>query len=518
MTRVLLRHPRIRTGSPRHPWTDALLVDDGVVVARGHDALEAGTGARRLDLPGEVVLPGLHDAHVHSRWLALDRASVDLRPARSLDEVLALLGTHAATLPEGAWLHSGRWDHNRWSRPVPPDRYALDAVCPDRVVALASADGHTVWTNSLTLRLAGITRDTPDPAGGEIVRDPTGEPTGILRESAQLLLSVLPEPATPLRALVDLLHDELLAVGVTAVTDLDGRDVARAHAELRREDRLRIRVTQGVRGDELELAVAAGERSRLGDERLRVGPVKLFSDGALGSRTAHMTAPFVGHDSCGMAVLPHPELLERMRGAAAAGFDVAVHAIGDEANRSVLDACARLRTDGYRGILRVEHAQHLRPADVPRFAALGVVASMQPTHCTADHELADAVLGDRPVASYAWRSLLDAGAAVAFGSDAPVEAFDPFHALHAAVTRQTGDGRPPGGWQPRERIRLDEALAAHTTGAYRAVGRVDVGRLVPGQRADLVAVDRDPWDVDPAGLRSTVVLATLLDGEVAWSR
>jgi predicted amidohydrolase YtcJ len=519
MSRTLYRHSRIWTGSPESPWTTALLVDGGVVVAVGDEALTVGD-ADVVDLPGELVMPGLHDAHIHTEWQARDLSSVDLREARSLEEALDLIREHLPSMAPGEALHSGRWNSNRWAVPVQPDRHALDSACPDRVAMLDSVDGHTLWVNSLALQQAGITRDTPDPVGGEIVRDASGEPTGILRESAQELVEGIVDEA-PLRPWLERLQEWLLSVGLTAVTDIDGEDSRAAYAELHAEGALRLRVHKCVRDGDLELAISEGRVARQGDARFQVGPVKFFSDGALGSHTAHMTEPFLGHEGCGIAVTPYPVLLERVRMSLTAGLDVATHAIGDEANRLVLDAFGTMRAEGHQGILRIEHAQHVRLEDVPRFRDLGVIASMQPSHCTADLELADQIIGERPLASYAWRTLLDAGAVLAFGSDAPVEDPNPFYGLHAAVTRQRADGVPPGGWRPEERTTLEEAVHAFTVGAYEAVGRTDVGRLAVGQLADLIAVDRDLWALeasDPAAIRDAQVLQTWVGGELVWER
>lgn len=526
MSRALLRHKRIWTGVEGAPWTDGLLVEDGRVVAVGADAHEAGA-ARVVDLPGEVVLPGLHDAHIHTEWVSRDLAEVDLREAHSLEEALELVRAHVAASPDGRPLSSGRWNSNRWAVPVQPDRWALDSVTGDRVAVLDSVDGHTVWANSLALQRAGITRDTADPVGGEIVRDASGEPTGILRESAQRLVDPLIEgpEAEPLRPLLERCQAWLLSVGLTSITDIDGEDARAAYLAMQADGALRLRVTKCVRDPDLELAVSEGRRSGHGDDFFRVGPVKFFSDGALGSHTAHMTEPYVGsmasHETCGIAVTPYPVLLERIRMSLAAGLDVATHAIGDEANRLVLDAFAAMREEGFGGLLRIEHAQHVRPVDLPRFRSLDVIASMQPSHCTADLELADEIIGPRRLASYAWRSFLDAGVSVAFGSDAPVEDPNPFFGLHAAVTRRRADGHPLGGWRPDERITLDEAVRAHTVGAHEAVGRTDVGRLAPGQLADLVCVDRDVFELeqsDPMAIRDTQVLQTWVGGELAFER
>ncbi|MEO6999573.1 MAG: amidohydrolase family protein, partial [Terracoccus sp.] len=260
MIRSLLRHQKIWTGSPESPWTDTLLVEDGVVVAIGNEAMEAGAPTI-LDLPGEVATPGLHDAHIHTEWQSRALASVDLREATSLGECLEMVRTHAASLPEGTWVTSGRWNHNRWDIATQPDRHSLDRVVPDRGAALVSVDGHTVWANSLALQCAGITRDTPDPVGGEIARDVDGEPTGILRESAQELLDAVPRPVEPLRPWLERCHDWLLSLGLTSITDIDGEECRAAYAALHADDRLRLRVTKCTRDDDLELAIAEGRRS-----------------------------------------------------------------------------------------------------------------------------------------------------------------------------------------------------------------------------------------------------------------
>lgn len=519
MSRTLLRHGRIWTGDVEQPWTTALLVDDGRIVAVGAGALE--TGARRVvDLPGAVVVPGLHDAHLHTGWLAEESAAVDLRAARSLTEALALIETYAASLPAGADVRGGRWNRDRW-RGGGPDRWALDTVTAGRVAVLPSVDGHCVWANSAALASGGITRDTPDPVGGRIERDAAGEPLGVLFDDAiDLLPAAAVDPPALQRALGGVQRD-LLAAGVTAITDLDGEEVRQAYLALHESGSLRLRVVKCIRDGDLERAIDEGRRAGGGDDWLQVGPVKFFADGALGSRTAHMTEPFAGLDWCGLAVTPYPVLLQRVEMTVAAGLDVCTHAIGDEANRLVLDAYAAVRRVAPEAILRVEHAQHVRAADVERFARLRVFASMQPTHCPADLEVVDSVLGSRPVRSYAWRTMLDAGVPLAFGSDAPVAEPNPFHALHAAVTRQRGDGFPPGGWQPHERIGLDEALRAHTAGAWEAARRRDVGRLRPGQLADFVCVDRDLWELEaaePAVIREARVEQTWVGGALAFER
>lgn len=519
MSRTLFRHTRIWTGAAEEPWTDALLAEGERIVAVGAAALDGGASTV-FELPGAVVLPGLHDAHLHTGWLAEESIAVDLRETGSLDEALALVERYTAQLPSGADVRGGRWNRNRWTGPG-PDRWSLDRVTGGRLAVLPSVDGHSVWVNSAALVAAGISRDTPDPVGGRIDRDRAGEPTGVLYDDAIYLVPTPVPDARTVRDALAAVQRSLLAVGLTAITDIDGEEVRQGYADLHAAGSLQLRVTKCVRDPELELAIGEGRRAGDGDDRLRVGPVKFFADGALGSRTAHMTEPFLGHESCGLAVTPYPVLLQRIRLSLEAGLDVCTHAIGDEANRLVLDAYAELRPRFPRAVLRVEHAQHVLPADIERFARLGVVASMQPTHCTTDLELVDSAIGPRPLRSYAWRSMLDAGVALAFGSDAPVEEPNPFHALHAAVTRQRADGVPPGGWQPDERITLGEALRAHTVGAWEAAGRSDVGRLVPGQLADLVCVDRDVFELerqDPAAIRDTGIEQTWVGGALVHER
>ncbi|MCU1536279.1 MAG: Amidohydrolase 3, partial [Humibacillus sp.] len=347
MSRSLLLHPHIWTGDADNPWTTALLVDDGRILATGDAARTAAAhrGGDVVDLPGALVLPGLHDAHIHTEWVARDLSSVDLREARSLEETLELIRDHANRLPEGEWLHSGRWNHNVWDVPEQPDRHSLDTVSAGRVAALSSVDGHTIWANSLALQRAGITRDTPDPVGGEIARDADGEPTGILREAAQSLLDPIEPDEGPLRPWLERCQTELLSVGLTSITDIDGEETRAAYAEMHADGALRLRVTKCTRDGDLELAVAEGRRSGQGDDRFRVGPVKFFSDGALGSHTAHMTQPFVGHESCGIAAIPPELLLERTLLAVRSGLDVCTHAIGDEANRLVLDGFEQVRAE-----------------------------------------------------------------------------------------------------------------------------------------------------------------------------
>jgi len=532
----IYRRALIHTGVAGQQPAEALAVADGEVLAVGsatsvRDAARAATDGpvEEVDLEEAVVLPGFYDAHIHTANLARELVSVDLRSARTLSEALALVADHAATLTPGAWLTGGRWNHNLWAPPVQPDRWALDSVTGSRPAALASVDGHTTWVNSRALALAGIDRSTPDPVGGEIARDRDGEPTGILRETAAALLDPVLPPVEGLPALLRRAQDHLLSLGLTSVHDLDGEDCREAYLRLKADGDLHIRVHKGIRVAALDQAIAEGRRTGAGDDWFRTGPVKLFSDGALGSRTCHMSHDFAGEaGNHGIAVTPFEDLRDQGLRANAAGLAAAGHAIGDRANELVLDAFAAALeqrpaggASGHRHPVglrnRIEHAQHLRPEDVQRMARLGAVASMQPTHCTTDFDLADQLLGGRELASYAWRSMLNAGVPLAFGSDAPVEDANPFHALHAAMTRTRPDGTPAGGWQPEQRLSAAEALTAHTLGAAWAAGEDHrKGVLAPGRLADFVVVDTDPHLAPPEVVRDTTVLTTVVGGVVRW--
>lgn len=322
-----------------------------------------------------------------------------------------------------------------------------------------------------------------------------------------------------LREQLRVVQDELLALGLTSVHDIDGEDCRAAYLELREAGELKLRVHKAIPSVHLEEAIAEGRRTGQGDDWFRTGPVKIFSDGALGSHTCHMSEPFAGeHPNVGIAVTPYEDLVKLFARAAENGIAVATHAIGDQANHLVIDAYEAVgRTPGLRH--RIEHAQHLRPGDLARMARLGVAASMQPVHCTSDIDLVDTLLAGHDLASYAWRGMLDAGVGLAFGSDAPIEHPNPFAALYAAVTRTRPDGTPVGGWQPEQRLTMAEALAAHTLGAAHAAGEEGrKGVLAPGMLADFIAVDTDPWLESPDAVLRTRVMTTVVGGEIRWQR
>lgn len=532
----LFVNARFHTLWAPEPQVQAVLTRGERIVALGsREELSAhSTGdTETIDLDGATVIPGLTDAHIHTANFAREIAALDLRGTASIEEALERVRVYSDGVPAGSWVFGGRWDFNAWAVPVQPNRQALDAVTGGRPAALPSIDGHTVWANSAALAAVGIFSSTPNPVGGEIVRDTDGEPTGILREAAGDKLVDIMHSAEAGDLGVQLLEAQrrLLAVGLTGVHDFDGEDALASYRGMRESGQLDIRVHKAIPMTALDRAIDEGRATGDGDAWLRTGPVKLFSDGALGSHSCHMNAPFPGEGgNTGIEVIPYGDLRELVRRAAGAGIGVATHAIGDRANELVLDAYADLARNpldpppsmtrpASKLRHRIEHAQHLRPKDIARIAQLGVIPSMQPTHCTTDIPLASTLLASRNLASYAWRSLLDAGAVPAFGSDAPVEHPDPMYGIHAAVTRQNSSHEPDGGWQPGECVTLVEAIEAFTAGAAYASGEeAHKGRLRPGMFADFTALAADPFTAATSDLRDIAVQSTTVGGVVRYRR
>jgi predicted amidohydrolase YtcJ len=494
-------------------------------------------GGQATNLEGRTVIPGLIDAHVHFGWysLALYQGQVDLDNVPSKAEALARVAAAAAAKPAGTWIQGGGWNKNLWPGGAFPAAADLDASVPDHPVALEDKSHHATWVNSQALALAGITASTEDPPGGEIVRGAEGQPTGILLETAADLIDrIIPEVdvetmAAALAQGIGRAH----RLGLTGVHDPGHATVLAAFQVLHARGALNLRVLAHIPGDNLAAAVDLGLRSGFGDEYLRIGGVKIFADGALGPQTAHMLAPYEGTGgNLGIPTHTAGELVQMVRRANGAGLAVAVHAIGDAANRAVLDAIAVSAKPRNQGIEnppipqsprlplpnRIEHVQLLHPDDVPRAAALGVVASMQPIHATSDMEMAERYWGGRCALAYAWRSLLDSGAKLAFGSDCPVETLDPLAGIHAAATRRRAGGQPgPDGWIAAQRLSVEEAVRAYTLGAAEASGEAHLkGSLAPGKLADLVVLSRDIFQCDPDQITDTRVEMTVVGGRIVY--
>ncbi len=511
------------------PEGTAIAIAGERVLAVGDDAAVrrfVGPLTRVVELAGRLVVPGFNDAHVHFLDGGFGLLSVDLRPARDEADFAKRLGDHAKALPRGAWIMQGNWDHEAWPSKALPTRQLIDAVTPEHPVFVSRLDGHMALANSLALRLAGVTRDTRDPAGGTIVRDASGEPTGILKDNAaEFVFRVVPEASREmnLRAARAALA-EAARVGVTTIQDNSAVDALPTYQQLRAQRELTARIyVWRYAAASLAPLLATGVRTGLGDEWIRVGALKILSDGSIGSATAALFEPFVSNPASRGLLLHTPEELQRLIGEAdAAGFQLAVHAIGDRANSLVLDAFERAAAaDGPRDRrLRIEHAQHVRPADIARFKALGVIASVQPSHCIDDMRFVEKHVGRSRLAdAYRWKSFLDAGVALAFGTDWFVEPLDPRLGLYAAVTREFPEGGPAGGFQPQEKITLAQALGAYTRGsAYAEFAETQKGTLAPGMLADLAVFEKDLFRIPPRQMLTTPVDMTVVGGRVVFER
>lgn len=528
---LVLLNGRIYTLDPQQPTAQALAIAGNRIVALGDNRQMQqllAAGGQQVDLAGHTVVPGFIDAHIHFLAYGLSLQEIDLAGVDSLAEALERVAARARTTPPGQWLTGRGWDQSLWGDGAFPSRQELDRVTPDHPVYLRRKCGHAAWANSRALALAGITEATPDPPGGTIQRDATGAPTGILKERAMDLVERLQQRPTPdqAREAVRLAMAAVHRLGIVGIHNMEGADALRAFQALRAAGELKLRVLQQIPEADLDAAIQLGIQSGFGDDFLRFGGVKIFADGALGARTALMMAPYEGEpDNYGIALAEPEHLKRQVEKAARAGLAVFIHAIGDQANRNVLDAIEAVRRHPANGSIgphlrhRIEHAQVLHPDDVSRFAALGVIASMQPIHCTQDMVLADRHWGARARLSYAWSSLLSSGAVLAFGSDAPVETPDVLQGLYAAVTRRRPDGYPgPAGWYPEECLSIQEAVHAYTAGAAYAGGDENRrGTLSPGKLADLAVLSQDIFTVEPEALLETRVVATLVDGEWVYT-
>lgn len=506
MTDLLLTNGKIFTFDAARPRAHAIAFAAGRVAAFDDEAIAARTArTETIDLGRRVVIPGLVDHHIHFTAYAMSRTRVQLDGARSLEEALARVAARVATAQPGEWIFGHGWNHLDWTIPAFPTKAPLDAIAPNNPVVLDRKDGHSTWINSAAMRAINLTRNTPDPAGGKIERDANGEPTGLLRENAMdLLKDKRGFYATNISE--DALLDAIRTThhfGITGIYNVEGAAALRAFQHLHARGKLTLRVMHTLPAENLEHALAIGLRGNFGDEFLRIVGVKIFADGSLGSQTAWMLEPFVGSDNCGIPTTPIAEIERLARAAAEAEMMVCTHAIGDRANREVLNVYEKLRRAGFTAPLRIEHAQHLHPDDVPRFAALDVIASMQPIHATSDYQMADTLLGARARYAYAFKSLLNSGARLAFGSDCPVETLDPWVGIHAAVTRERANGEPRGGWYPQEKLSVEEAVRAYI-GAPLSLGGI----------GDAIVLAHDIFNIPAREILQTRVEYTIVDSKI----
>ncbi|HWQ34279.1 MAG TPA: amidohydrolase [Blastocatellia bacterium] len=529
---LVLLNGKIHTVSDAQPQAEAVACRDGRIVAVGSTSeirKLVGPATRVIDLQGRLVVPGFNDAHVHFFNGGVGLASVQLRDAKSEAEFRERIRAFAAKLPQGRWILEGNWDHENWTPARLPTRQLVDDVTPHNPVFIQRLDGHMALASSLALKLAGITRETADPPGGTIVRDEKGEPTGVLKDAAMSFVHrVIPNPsdeeiAEAVRAAMRYAAEN----GVTSVQDMSAApNVLSVYQKLLANNELTVRIYAHQPLTSWERLAGVGVRAAFGGEKLKIGGLKGFADGSLGSTTALFFEPYLdAPDTAGLPsdeMFPESGMQERILKADRAGLQIAVHAIGDRANSTILRMYEEaIRQNGERDRrFRIEHAQHLRKAEIQQFAKLHVIASMQPYHAIDDGRWAEKRIGpERAKGTYAFRSLLDAGAILAFGSDWFVAPMEPLMGIYAAVTRRTLDGKHPQGWVPAERITVAEAIRAYTMGsAYASFEEKLKGSIEPGKLADLVVLSDDILTINPIEIEKVKVVMTIFDGRVIYER
>lgn len=533
---LILFNGTFHTMEEAAPQASAVAIRDGRIRFVGDEsgaraAVDRGGVTPSIDLQGKCVLPGLTDSHLHFKWFAESLGAVDVETA-TLEEAVARVRGRAERAEPGTWITGTGWNHNVWGTGALPDMVPLDKAAPRNPVALQAKSGHALWVNSLALQKAGIRLETSDPVGGKIAHGKDGMPSGILLENAADLVHAVIPKSTP-GELADQMREAQAAahkLGLTGVHDFDGSLALQAFLELEGREELALRVVKGIPHEHLSAAIALGMRTGYGGELLTLGQVKMFADGALGPQTAWMLAPYEGSWATGIPTLSEEQLVIDICRANAAGISCAVHAIGDAACHMVLNAFEKAARAAVgpgadkeqrrprKPRNRIEHVQLLHPDDLERLARLGIIASMQPIHATSDMRIADRYWGARCAGAYAWRSLLHAGTALAFGSDCPVEIADPLAGIHAAVTRRRADGSPgPEGWRPEQRLNVEQAVRAYTSGAAYAAGREgQLGSIAPGKLADLTVLDHDIFSIDPHEIRNTKVSATMVGGTFVY--
>lgn len=524
---LVLLNGKVRTMDPANPCAEAVAIRGEHILAVGATSdiqRLAGRRTRVVDAENRLILPGFNDAHVHFMAGGFSLGNIDLRPSTSPEDMAARLSAYVAKKPAGTWVLAGDWDHENWPGAPLPHRRGIDPFTERHPILVSRLDGHMSLANSLALKLAGIDRHTPDPAGGLIVRDDQGEPTGILKDAAtDLVMKVVPPPTREEKLKAAAAATNYAAsLGVTSVTDVSADDDIHVYQELLAQGALKTRIYCARPIPTWEKW--KGIRAPFGCPMLRLGALKGFSDGSLGSTTALFFEPYAdAPETRGLLfdqMFPEGIMLDRVRLADREGLQVLIHAIGDKANSIILDLYETVaRGNGRRDRrFRIEHAQHLKRADIPRFGGLNVIASMQPYHAADDGRWCEKRIGaQRCATTYACKSLLQAGAVVAFGSDWTVAPLNPLLGIWAAVTRQTLDGKHPDGWIPSEKLTVHEAVHAFTAGsAFAEFAETQKGSIREGQLADMVMLSRDIFENEPEDIGKSQVLLTILGGKVVY--
>ncbi|MBK9438453.1 MAG: amidohydrolase [Chloracidobacterium sp.] len=525
---LVITNANIRTMDSKRTVARSVAVVNGKIVAIGSEADTKpliGAKTRVIDAKGRTVIPGFNDAHVHFLETGQQLSLVDLRDAPTPEEFVRRIRDFAAKLPKGRWILGGKWDHENWKPNTLPTAAMIDAATPDNPVFIDRLDGHMALANSLAMKLASVNKDTKEVDGGLIVRDAAGNPAGVFKDAAMSYINrVVPDPSFDERSDAAIAATEHAAsLGVTSVTDVSaGTDIG-VYQQLMRQGKLKTRIYGCSTLADYKRWERTGVRSAFGDAMLRVGCLKGFADGSLGSTTAWLFEPYL--DDPKSTGLPSDEIAkmpELVLAADKAGLQVNIHAIGDKANATVLDIYERTAAaDGPRDRrFRIEHSQHLRQADIKRFGSLKVVASMQPFHIIDDGRWAWKRIDEKRLrGAYAFRTLLDTGAVLAFGSDSPVAPLNPLFGVYAAVTRRTLDDKNPNGWIPEQKISVDEAVRAFTWGsAYGEFQENVKGTLEIGKLADMVILSDDIFTIDPVKIKDAKVLMTIVDGRVVFEK
>jgi predicted amidohydrolase YtcJ len=529
---LVLLNGKIWTVNQQQPEAEAVACLVNKIIAGGANAQIQkliGANTKVIDLKGKRVVPGFNDAHVHFLDGGTGLASVQLRDAKTPDEFRQRIRDFAAKLPKGRWILNGNWDHENWTPARLPTRQLIDDVTPDNPVFINRLDGHMCLANSLALKLAGVTRETPDPPGGTIVRDANGEPAGVLKDAAMSYVNkVIPDPSPEEMAeAIKAAMRYAAKNGVTSVQDMSASPAVFAvYQRLLQSGELTVRISGHQPLSQWERLARVGVRAGFGGDKLKLGALKGFADGSLGSTTALFFEPYLDDPkTAGLPsdeMFPESKMLNNILNADKAGLQVAVHAIGDKANQTILKMFAQAEEqNGARDRrFRIEHAQHLRPEEIKAFARQHVIASMQPYHAIDDGRWAEKRIGkERAKGTYAFRSLLDAGATLAFGSDWFVAPMEPLMGIYAAVTRRTLDGKNPDGWVPEQKITVAEAVRAYTLGsAYASFDEKLKGSIEAGKLADLAVLSDDIFKIDPAQIEKVKIEMTIFDGKVIYER